>query len=226
VLTVGNLAAVQTNNLNFRVVGTCCGDHSASVNLAVRLSDFTFAASTSRATVAAGQSATYDLSLRPVNGLSGRVNLSCNGAPVGATCSVTPASLTTDGSTAVPFTVRVTTTARSLGAPGPKPQNLPPLFGPWLGLTGVLWLMALALLAGLAGRRHSGRRALLGLTVAMLFVLLWAACAGGGSTFRQTLSTGTPAGSYALTISATYSANQGGASSDLSHNTTLMLLVE
>jgi hypothetical protein len=85
--------------------------------------------------------------------------------------------------------------------------------------------MALALLAGLAGGRRSGRRAVLGLTVALLFVLLWAACAGGSS-FRQTLSTGTPAGTYTLTLSATYPAGQSGATSDLSHSTSLTLLVQ
>ena len=225
VLTVGNLAAVTANDLNLRVVGTT-SDHSASVNLAVHVSDFSLAASTSRATVTGGQSATYNLSLQSINGLRGRVNLSCTGAPMGATCSVTPASLTLDGAAATSFSVKVTTTARSLGAPGAKPQGLPPFFGPWIGLAGVWWLMALALLAGLAGSRRSGRQALLGLTAALLFVLLWAACAGGSNIFRQTLSTGTPAGTYSLTLSATYPAGQGGAASDLSHSTSLTLLVQ
>jgi hypothetical protein len=223
-LTVGNLAALTSNDLNFRVVGSD-STHSVSLNLAVHLSDFSFAVSTPRASVTAGQSATYNLSLQSINGLSGRVNLSCTGAPMGATCSVTPASLTLAGAAATPFSVKVTTTARSLGAPGPKPQDLPPFFGPWIGLVGVLWLMAIALLAGLAGSRRRGRRAVLGLTVALLFVLLWAACAGGSS-FRQTLSTGTPAGTYSLTLSATYPAGQGGAASDLSHSTSLTLLVQ
>jgi uncharacterized repeat protein (TIGR01451 family) len=225
-LTVSNLAALTGDSLNFRVVGTCCGNHSASVNLAVRVADFSVAVNTPRATVTAGQSATYDLSLQSINGLSGRVNLSCTGAPTGAACSVTPASLTLSGAGTTPFSVRVTTTARSLGAPGPKPQHLTPVFGPWISLTGVLWSMALALLAGLAGRRRSGRRAVLGLTVALLFVLLWAACAGGSNIFRQTLSTGTPAGSYTLTLTATYPAGQGGATSDVSHSTSLTLLVQ
>jgi uncharacterized repeat protein (TIGR01451 family) len=224
-LTVGNLAALMSNDLNFRAVGSD-NTHSVSLNLAVHVSDFSLAASTSRATVTGGQSATYNLSLQSINGLRGRVNLSCTGAPMGATCSVTPASLTLDGAAATSFSVKVTTTARSLGAPGPKPQGLPPFFGPWIGLAGVWWLMALALLAGLAGSRRSGRRALLGLTAALLFVLLWAACAGGSNSFRQTLSTGTPAGTYSLTLSATYPAGQGGAASDLSHSTSLTLLVQ
>jgi len=223
VLTVGNLAAVTATDLSFRVVGTA-SNHSASVNLVVHLSDFSLAVNSSRATVTAGQSATYDVSLQSINGLRGRVNLSCTGVPAAATCSVIPASLTMDGATMASFKVKVTTTARSLGAPGPKPQNLPPFFGPWIGLAGVWWLMALALLAGLAGSRRSGRRALLGLTTALLFVLLWAACAGGS--FRQTLSTGTPAGTYTLTLSATYPAGQSGAASDLSHSTSLTLLVQ
>ena len=149
------------------------------------------------------------------------MNLSCSGAPFGATCSVSPTSLALDGATAAPFTVTVTTTARSMGAPGPRPQNLPPLFGPWVGLAGLVWLMALAMLAG---RR---RRALLGLTVALLFVMLWAACAGGSSPFKQSL-TGTPAGTYALTIGANYSASSSGASggADLTHSTTVTLQVQ
>jgi hypothetical protein len=221
---VSNLTALTANNLNFQVVGTA-NEHSASVNLTVHVSDFSFVVNTPKATVPAGNSATYDLSLQSINGLRGRVNLSCTGAPMGATCSVTPASLTLDGARATSFSVKVTTTARSLGAPGPKPQNLPPFFGPWVSLAGVWWLMALALLAGLAGSRRSGRRAVLGLTVALLFVLFWAACAGT-STFRQTLSTGTPAGTYSLTLSATYPAGQSGTAGDLSHSTSLTLLVQ
>jgi Abnormal spindle-like microcephaly-assoc'd, ASPM-SPD-2-Hydin len=61
----------------------------------------------SSATVQAGQTATYHLSLG-AGGVSGMATLSCSGAPSGATCSV-PASMNVPAGTATPFTVSVTT---------------------------------------------------------------------------------------------------------------------
>jgi hypothetical protein len=47
------------------------------------------------------------------------------------------------------------------------------------------------------------RRVYASLAVSMLFVLLWAACGGGGGPPAPAPQTGTPAGTYALTIAGT-----------------------
>ena len=75
---------------------------------------FAASANTSSATVAAGQTASYMLSLASQGGFSGAVSLTCTGAPSAATCSVTPGSVSLAASASTPITVSVTTTARSL----------------------------------------------------------------------------------------------------------------
>ena len=165
--------------------------------------DFALAAASggsTSATVNAGQTATYNLQVAPT-GFSGNVALSCAwtlSQPRGTNCTVSPTSVNVDGTNAAPFTATVTTTARSLA--GPRPDSWPPArIGP-RAVPLVVWLLGLMILMTLAARRR--RRVYAGLAVSMLFVLLWAACGGGGGAGAPPPSpqTGTPAGTYTLTI--------------------------
>jgi len=141
-----------------------------------------------------------------------------------------------DGTNAAPLTVSVTTTARAMAAPqfgAPRAPHRP-------GLPLQVWLVALAVLAAgaavgacpeaiggrrcrvpaerpIGSRRPAGRRPIRAslLAATLLAVLLWAACGGGGS--PPPSQTGTPAGAYALTLTAT--------SGSLSRSTTLTLQV-
>lgn len=137
------------------------------------------------ATVAAGATATYALSIGG-SGMAGTASLTCTGAPTGATCSV-PASVPLNATTASTFKVSVSTTARSLL-----------LFTP---VRPTPWLLALALLAGLAlllttaSAQHPRRWRL-----APLMALVLCAC-GGGSTSMQNPN-GTTAGTYTLVVTA------------------------
>lgn len=85
------------------------------------------------ATVTPGQSADYSLNLTSTGSSSGAVQLSCSGAPSGATCSTTPSSATLDA-TPVPVAVTVTTTSASAAALLPLPASTP--LWPWLAMTG------------------------------------------------------------------------------------------
>jgi hypothetical protein len=62
-------------------------------------------------TIVAGQAARYELNMATINGASGKVALSCSGAPAGASCSVFPPTADLNGS-GTPITVVVNTTAR------------------------------------------------------------------------------------------------------------------
>jgi hypothetical protein len=142
-------------------------------------------------TVNAGVTATYNLSLSSPDGLTGSATLTCTGAPSAATC--TPTSPANIPGTA---TVTVTTTSRAAVPIAPKPPT-----GPWVWL----WILALAAAAGtrlLAGRRLAWNRAWAPLAVAMLSVALLAGCGGGGG--GTPTPHGTPAGTYPLTVTATY----------------------
>ncbi len=60
------------------------------------------------ATIARGQTATYNLSITPANGFSGTITLACNGAPAGTSCTISPSSVVlTNGAASAPFTVSV-----------------------------------------------------------------------------------------------------------------------
>ena len=193
-LTISLTTADQAAGGTFPVVVTNPapgGGASSPVNFT--LADFSVAPASNSATVTAGGTATYNLSIDSVNGLTGSVSFTCSGAPSEATCTVNPASVSIPGST----TVTVSTTARSAVLMRPKPPT-----GPWIWL----WMWALLAAVGvrlMAGRRLAWNRAWAPLAVAMLRVALWAGCGGGGGGGTPT-PRGTPAGTYSLTVTGTY----------------------
>ncbi len=93
--------------------------------------DFAVAAAPATATVSAGGSAIFTATAAPENGFSQTVTWNCTGAPMGAACSVSPATVTLDGTHAATATVTLLTMARAWSAPLPSPQLPPPIL-PWL----------------------------------------------------------------------------------------------
>jgi hypothetical protein len=150
--------------------------------------------SSSSATVTAGKPANYTLAIGG-QGVSGMATLTCTGAPAAATCSV-PASENVSGTSASTFTVSVTTTARS------SAMVVPP--GLRLGWGWAMGIVAMSLLPSASFRRRLLVRKLRVLPFALLIVLC--ACGGGsGGSSNPVVSnpTGTPAGTYTLTVTAT-----------------------
>jgi len=188
--------------------------------------DFTLttaSGSSTSATVSAGQSATYTLSVVGQGGFNQSVSLTCAGAPSKSTCTVSPSTLT-PGSSATNITVTVTTTAPSVRAPRSRP--LPPARPLLPGPVGLV-MLALALAAvvwtvrGWCQPEVSRRRAtFLTLAAGLLLTLAMAACGGGG---RNGLTTTpeTPAGTYPLTVTG----RSGSGSATVSHSMTLTLHV-
>ena len=151
------------------------------------------------ATITAGQTATYNLGLTGAGGFTGLVTLSCSGAPLAGTCSVSPGSVTVNSSSTFPFTVTVTTTARTTASGlvffGPVPTNM-------------IFLVLLALLSGLAPRLLRNRRLrsqfVLG-AVGLALLVGIVSCGGGGGGPSPNPVQGTPAGTSTLTVTATTS---------------------
>jgi len=161
---------------------------------------FAFSATTTTATVAAGQAASYTVQLAPVGGFSQTVALTCSTAALDTTCAFSPSSsVSLDGTNAKSVTITLTTTARSRMAPGPK--TAPP-FSRRPQVPMVWWWSLLALAAAMILARRYGLRLRWALLPAMLlFMLMCAACGGNGGVAPP--PTGTTAGAWVVTITGT-----------------------
>src|SRR5205085_8328320 len=80
--------------------------------------DFSISIAQPAAQIRAGESFTTQITLTPVNGLTGEVITLCAGAPVGSTCTVTPDTANLDGNDPVTATLVIATTG--IGS-GPTP---------------------------------------------------------------------------------------------------------
>jgi hypothetical protein len=163
----------------------------------------------SSTTVAAGQAATYTLSIGGA-GISGTASLTCSGAPKGAQCSV-PGSEPLNPDSPANFAVMVTTTSRTIGTLHP------------LGSSAWMWAMALLGWVALPWARASQksiRRSFILLASGFL-LCLQCSCGGSGGTSSggpQPNPNGTPAGTYSLMVTAT--------SGGMNQSTSLTLTVQ
>src|SRR5262249_2270915 len=154
----------------------------------------------SSATITAGQSVTFGLTIAGSKGFNQAVTLTCAGAPAGAACNVSPGSVNPNGGSAT-AQVSITSTARSTVAL-PRRKRL----RPWI-LTGAL----LTCLCFGAWLRKDNRILLRSLTlVCVSITALVAGCAGGGGNSATATPTptppatgGTPAGTYVLMVTGT-----------------------
>ena len=172
-------------------------------------------------TVSPGGSSTSIVNVAAVGGFSGSVDFTCSVTPAPAlapTCSISPTSVTLNGTTARNVTVSVSTTARSQGAPRVPPMPL--RHGPF-GLIGWILVLMGGLLARVL-RAGRPRRAALIFAPTLLLVVAWVACGGGGGGGGGAPpQTGTPAETYTLTVTGTYT----GSTPNLSHTLSLTLTV-
>ncbi|MCU1308281.1 MAG: hypothetical protein JWN45_2976 [Acidobacteriaceae bacterium] len=145
-------------------------------------------------TISAGQTAVYNFTVGGA-GQNATLALRCSGAPTGVTCSV-PSSQTVSTTTPSSFQVTVSTTARTTGA------LVRPNIGSPRDMLG--FAVFVALLPGLVVSVKSRRGRLLLLSCVCLSMILLGSCGGGGSpSTRPGNPTGTPAGSYTISVMAT-----------------------
>lgn len=232
-VTVSGLSATTSNPLDFTVTGTSSStSQTASLPLTVFLSDFSLSATPPLYTVTtAGNSATYTVSVAPIDGFNQAVVLSCSstGLPQDASCSFSPASVAPTVPSAVTSTLTITTTAQSSSL---LPTGKQPLF-PGGREPPLIWgLLAWLLFAGLAGWKifHASpeaqalprKRAALavgGLFGVVLLASLLAGC--GPSNPVSGTGSGTQAGTYTIVIQGTLGTNSG-----VTRDTTVNLTVD
>jgi hypothetical protein len=161
------------------------------------VNDFSVSVSPTTTTVAAGIPASFTVTVTPTGNIPNTVTLSASGAPTGGQTTFPNGSTFTNLSSGaqsrqliVNTTARVTTPASLFPADRPFYAALFPVSG--LALLG----------AGIGGRKSRRRRALMAMLLGCFFalVLFQSAC---GSSKTTSTTTGTPAGTYNLTVTAT-----------------------
>jgi hypothetical protein len=162
--------------------------------------DFAIAVAPTVGSVAAGASATATVTLTPSGGFSGTVALACSGAPTGAACSFSPSSVSLSGAAGTSvFTIRTAPSVAKLMA-SPRRSRFDPFAPTGMVLAGML--------APLTMRRRRPRsrtaRAFSWLGLLLICGAALHGCGGGGgSSGKQPMSGGTPAGTYTVTVTAT-----------------------
>ncbi|HEX5413845.1 MAG TPA: SBBP repeat-containing protein [Terriglobia bacterium] len=217
-LTVGNLSGLASSSLDFMVTGTAdaassstsgastaaSGEMTAVLALTVQIADFTLDASPEANSIQAGQSASYTVTIMPLNGFNVPVSLGCSGTPQGATCSFSSSTLQVTASGAFQGTLTVQTSARSLVGPASGDWRGRPIS--WLVLLAWCMLLVLGLSSG-SPRRPQPAVARGAASVVLLVSLALISCGGGGGGgggggAPAPSNTGTPAGTYTLEITA------------------------
>lgn len=178
--------------------------------------DFSLSVTSNSATVTPGSTATYQLTVTPVNGFIQAVTFACAGLPSLSSCGESPASVTPSGTAttsmlSISTTATTTTTSSIEGIPRGSATRTALALAAFFGC-----LFSLA-----PARRRGSKLFLLVLVAAMLGA--FAGCGGGsGGHNNTTTNPGTPTGTYTVTVMAT----SGSGNSVLSHSTTVTLIVQ
>jgi len=212
--TIPTLQSGATAAATFNVTPTIAGSFSPLVSVSSfnnndpdpsnNTTSFSLTASTFFAsilpnsqTVPAGNTAVYSVLITPNPVFGASVTLGCSSVPVGAACNFTSSSISLNGGTSGSTTLNLTTTARPVTTVRSRALR-GPVYAFWLMVPG----MALLGL-GAGGKRLRRRSWLLGfLALSTLFALVLLQPACSSSKTQPTVS-GTPAGSYSVTITAT-----------------------
>ena len=188
---------------SYSVIAAYSGDtnnvasSSNTVAITVVAPDFTIAASPASATISPGQSATTTLTITPVGGYSGTVQLACGTLPSEVSCTFSPSSVSIAGSP-VTSTLTISTTAAT--------ASIRDITG---SLSKTAWAGLLCFLLSYRRIRNANRKLM---TTAIAAVVLFSgfvfltAC-GGESHSTTTTNPGTPAGADTVTVTLTDSAS-------------------
>ena len=159
-------------------------------------------------TVSSGQTASYTLTLTPLNGSSGTFTYSCGSLPADSLCTFSPASASVPANGSWSVTLNVSTgsshSTASLSAWRRSRSDLLPLS------------CLIALPIGFAFRRRG--RWLIILMTGLIGIVSCAGAGGGGGGKPASTNQSTPAGTYSIVVTA----NANG----VSHNTNLTLIVD
>ncbi len=168
---------------------------------------YTVTPPSSTPSVTAGQSASFPLTVSPTNGtFSNPVTFSVSTLPAGTTASFEPSATITPGSASQIVTLSIATTAHTSVSAHRFPRGAPPIIL-LIGFAAISFAMSmLALRTSSHGHRHGLVGQFL-LSLLLLVAASWMSACGavgaGYSTPQPNPATGTPAGTYSITVTAT-----------------------
>ncbi len=200
VLTTSSLPAGNVSITAVYVANQYSDSATSNVVALTITPDYTISPSQTTATVRAGQSATYTLTIAGFGGFSAPISFSCSGQPLNSTCSLTPSSVTPSGATPVStvLTVKTAGNAAALKTMPAQRRSMILAFSISFGLAGLL------VMGGSRNRRIW--IALLSCGI-ILLVLLTACGGGGGGGSTNPPGPVTPTGTSTITVTATGTAN-------------------
>jgi hypothetical protein len=156
---------------------------STSAPVTITVTDFSLSANPTTVNISApGQSGTTTITVTPLYGFTGSMNVTCSTSSSnwGISCSASPQNFNVTGTSPVTTTLTITTVGATSRTAPPPQVRVPPSFRldvgwPWL----LAALLALATLVTLATARWRPVAWLF--ASALLVVGIWVACGGGGS---------------------------------------------
>jgi len=174
------------------------GVTSPSTSVSAQMSDFTINVSPSSVSIpAAGSPGRYSVLVTPHPVFSTGVSFACSTSlPPGTTCNFSPSTLNLLGSSPSSSTLTISTTPRPTTTTGSLSQFTHHFYAVWLCVPGLA-------LFGLGADRR--RRRIMGIALLLflsLLIVLQPACSHSTT---QPPATGTPAGTFPITITATAS---------------------
>lgn len=181
---------------SFTVTSTVTDSNSANRTITGQGSFTAYAyavsVSPSSQTVVAGNIAPYDVQVTPSGTFGNNVSLTCSNLPPATSCGFTPSTLAFNGPSPLPSQLNLTTTARPITTISSIDRKQ--------GFY-ALWLMfpGLALL-GVGKRKRVRILAGLGLLTVLTMIIVLPACS---KSKQQPVVSGTPAGTYAIQVTAT-----------------------
>jgi len=181
----GQITATATNANNTSL--------AVSTSVSFTSTSYSVNISPSSQTVVAGNTAVYSVLVSPSVTFGNNVTMTCTSLPAGASCGFSPATLTFNGPSPQSSTLNLTTTARPLTTISSSKWSRPFY---------AFWLLSPAMaVIGFGSSRK--RRRWLGLLVILTVLAVIAPLPSCSHTKQQPVVTGTPAGSYPLTVTAT-----------------------
>jgi uncharacterized protein (TIGR03118 family) len=181
--------------------------------------DFNISASSKTLTIAAGQPASFTVTLGGLNGFNSAISLTCSGQPLGSTCSLSPMSVSpASGGTATSMvTIGTSSNPYQLMASGKGNHPASTTFATLLPIP-VVGFLGLLIAGSGCKRRFQGRKWLHHLTGLLLLATAMAGLLGASGCYSKKTGTGTQRGTTTVMITGT--------SGSITHSTSVTLTVQ